>query len=196
MDESEYGRPSSWPAVSKSPPATARRTRVDETGRPPIWTWSTTSTEKPSSPPSRSSRATSPVLPRPKPWSYPITNSRMSKRSSSSRTNASGVKWDSSAVKFRNTTTSSSHCARNSRRSSASVSSEGAACGLTISRGCGSNVTSRLRRPARRALSAISSSTWRCPRCTPSKVPTVTTLPWPSLGSARPGIIPPAPRAA
>src|SRR4051812_15055833 len=64
-------------------------------------------------------------------------------------------------------------------------SSSGAAGGLTTSRGCGSNVTRRLGRLRSAARRATRLSRSRCPRWTPSNVPTVTTAPNESRGNAR-----------
>src|SRR6185437_9762929 len=63
------------------------------------------------------------------------------------------------------------------------VSRSGAAAGLTTSSGCGLKVTSTLSSDISRARSAMRASTSRWPRCTPSNVPTVTTVPGESGGN-------------
>ena len=160
----EYGLPSSSSAVLRSPPATARRTSVDETSRFPTATAPTKSTTNPSFSPSSRRIVSSPDLARPNPWSWPITNSSIWKRSIRRRTKASGEYCESSFVKGRKTTRSSSPWARISSRSSPTVSSRGAAWGFTISSGWGSKVTSTLRLWSRLALRAISLSMAQWPR--------------------------------
>src|SRR5215204_4282595 len=73
--------------------------------------------------------------------------------------------------------------ASTSRFSSPTVNNKGAAAGFTTSSGWGSNVTSTLRSPSDEARDANLSSTSRWPRCTPSKVPTATTVASASGGS-------------
>ena len=60
-------------------------------------------------------------------------------------------------------------------RRSTVVSSRGSLPGVSTSRGCRSNVTATERTPRSRAASTVRANTARCPRCTPSKNPTVTT---------------------
>src|SRR5688572_30843187 len=76
-----------------------------------------------------------------------------------------------------NTAYSSPLSARISFFSTAVVRSGGQCSGRTIFSGWGSNVTRTLRRPAAWPRRATSCSTLQWPRCTPSKVPTVATVP-------------------
>src|SRR5438876_873049 len=173
-----YGRPRPRSADARSPCATAVRISDDEIGCPSSRTASTTSTAKPSSFARRRTRSRSPVRPRPNPWSYPSTSSciRYCARSTS-RTNCSGASRARAGVNGTSSTRSSPSAVTSSRFSSGSVSRRGAAAGFTTSSGCGSNVTTRLASPRAPARRTISASTAWCPRCTPSNVPTVATVP-------------------
>src|SRR6184192_766497 len=147
-------------------------------GCPSSRTASTTSTANPSSRASRRTSSTSPVRPRPNPWSYPSTSSPIPYRARSTcRTNSSGARRASSPVNGSSSIRSSPSSASSARFSSGSVSSRGAAGGFTTSSGCRSKVTIRLASPRVRARRTISASTARWPRCTPSNVPTVATVP-------------------
>jgi len=101
-----------------------------------------------------------------------------------SRTNCSGVCWDSSQVKGSTSTASAPACPSSATRSSRVLSKVGWVPGRTISLGWGSNVIATTGIPVPAARSRARATMARWPRWTPSKTPTVTTDRGQSAGTA------------
>src|SRR4051794_15779958 len=102
----------------------------------------------------------------------------------SSRTNSSADRRASAGVNGSTTTNIGPLSTSASSFSTPGVRSSGAASGFTTSSGCELNVRSSAGNPTDDARAVNCPRMARCPMCTPSKAPTVTTEPCSSCGSA------------
>src|SRR5918992_3482424 len=148
----------------------------------------TPSTGPPRRPPRVASRAGSPAALWPKRKFSPTTTARAARASNStSAANTSAVTSDSSRVNSSTSTVAMPASPSSSTLRSRVVSRGGSLPGRSTASGCRSKVTAAAGRPLAAASAATRSSSARCPRWTPSNIPTVTTVgPRPSGTAATP----------
>ena len=158
-------------------PTSASRTDDDETLAPFTSTSSTPSAVSPNGAPSSGRLSTVPAArwPNVKFASHHRMHSRARRsRGRAPRSPSAGI-CENSLVNASTTSSSMPVASISDARRSTVVSSRGSLPGVSTSRGCRSNVTATERTPRSRAASTVRANTARCPRCTPSKNPTVTT---------------------
>ena len=180
------GAPSSRAASATRPSLSSSRIQLDDTRRPSTAvTSSTTSTSKPCVAPSSMRVSTLPAPFAPNLKSAPTsTTAALSGSTSTVRTNSSGVSSANDRSKVSTRVACGSVAARRSSFCSVLTSGSGHTSGRSSDSGLRSKVTTTDASPRAAAVVRRRCTIARCPSCTPSNLPIVTTLGPKSAGTS------------